>query len=166
MGETGSKLVIAAVGPRRFELATAIPRDLRLPEGFRNPIVALPGVLAIEGPSCESPAMTREGASDEVIRQQRERIAAEIERFCAAGRSDDPIGRFRWIVIVDDSRFVAESLRNFLWVTFTRANPAADWRRQGSLNANKIFAKRLDRVIRQPFIKFILRGLSRENFEP
>ena len=29
-------------------------------------------------------------------------------------------------VIVDDSQFVAESFRNFLWVTFTRANPAAD----------------------------------------
>ena len=29
-------------------------------------------------------------------------------------------------MIVDDSQFVAESLRNFLWVTFTRANPAAD----------------------------------------
>ncbi len=33
---------------------------------------------------------------------------------------------FRWIVLVDDSQFVAESLRNFLWVTFTRTNPAAD----------------------------------------
>ena len=30
------------------------------------------------------------------------------------------------IVVVDDSPFVAESLRNFLWVTFTRTNPAAD----------------------------------------
>jgi 4-hydroxy-3-polyprenylbenzoate decarboxylase len=122
----GSKLVIAAVGPKRFELATAIPSELRLPEGFSNPMVTLSGVLAIEGPPCESPTMTREGASDDVIRQQRERIATEIERFCVAYRSDDPIGRFRWIVIVDDSRFVCESLRNFLWVTFTRANPAAD----------------------------------------
>jgi len=49
-----------------------------------------------------------------------------MERFCAAFRSDSPVGRFRWIVVVDDSQFVAESLRNFLWVTFTRANPAAD----------------------------------------
>jgi 4-hydroxy-3-polyprenylbenzoate decarboxylase len=122
----GSKLVIAAVGPRRFELATAVPSELRLPEGFRNPSVALPGVLAIEGPRCDPPTMAREAVSDEVIRQQRDRIATDIERFCAAYRSDDPIGRFRWIVIADDSRFVAESLRNFLWMTFTRANPAAD----------------------------------------
>ncbi len=30
------------------------------------------------------------------------------------------------MVVVDDSQFVAESLRNFLWVTFTRTNPATD----------------------------------------
>jgi 4-hydroxy-3-polyprenylbenzoate decarboxylase len=34
--------------------------------------------------------------------------------------------RFRWLILVDDSQFVAESLRNFLWVTFTRVNPATD----------------------------------------
>jgi 4-hydroxy-3-polyprenylbenzoate decarboxylase len=33
---------------------------------------------------------------------------------------------FPLILIVDDSNFVAQSERNFLWVTFTRANPAAD----------------------------------------
>ena len=48
----GSKVVIAAVGPRRFELATELPGDLRLPEGFENPRVVLPGVLAVEGPRC------------------------------------------------------------------------------------------------------------------
>jgi 4-hydroxy-3-polyprenylbenzoate decarboxylase len=85
--------------------------------------VALPGVLAVEGPPCEPPTMARDDASRGAGREQ---IAVDIERFCAAYRSDDPIGRFRWIVIVDDSRFVSESLRNFLWTTFTRANPAAD----------------------------------------
>ena len=29
-------------------------------------------------------------------------------------------------MIVDDSQFVAESLRNFIWATFTRTNPASD----------------------------------------
>jgi 4-hydroxy-3-polyprenylbenzoate decarboxylase len=119
----GSKLVIAAVGPKSFELAAAVSSELRLPEGFRNPSVALPGVLAVEGPPCEPPTMARDDASRGAGREQ---IAVDIERFCAAYRSDDPIGRFRWIVIVDDSRFVSESLRNFLWTTFTRANPAAD----------------------------------------
>jgi 4-hydroxy-3-polyprenylbenzoate decarboxylase len=49
-----------------------------------------------------------------------------MDRFCRTSTRNDPLARFRWIVIVDDSQFVAESLRNFLWVTFTRTNPAAD----------------------------------------
>ena len=30
------------------------------------------------------------------------------------------------LVVVDDSDFAAADLANFLWVTFTRSNPAAD----------------------------------------
>jgi 4-hydroxy-3-polyprenylbenzoate decarboxylase len=61
-----------------------------------------------------------------IIRNPKSNASADIERFAATYRRDDPVARFRWIVVVDDSQFVAESLRNFLWVTFTRANPAAD----------------------------------------
>jgi 4-hydroxy-3-polyprenylbenzoate decarboxylase len=92
----GSKLVVAAVGPKRFELANTVPSNLRLGDGLRNPRVVLPGILAIEGPKY----------SDQLNPQS--------------------LTGFRWIVIVDDSQFVAESLRNFLWVTFTRTNPATD----------------------------------------
>jgi 4-hydroxy-3-polyprenylbenzoate decarboxylase len=59
----GSKLVIAAVGPKRFDLATELPGELRLPDGFRNPRVVLPGVLAVEGPRCEPPTLERERAN-------------------------------------------------------------------------------------------------------
>src|SRR5204863_9228704 len=48
-----------------------------------------------------------------------------------------PISRFRWIVIVDDTQFVSESLRNFLWVTFTRTNPAVDIHGMDSFIENK-----------------------------
>jgi len=99
----GSKLVIAAVGPKRFDLAKRLPTDLRLPDGFNNPRVVLPGVLAIEG----------------------ERTSARRDLTDSVDATH-PLARFRWIVLVDDSEFVAESLRNFLWVTFTRTNPAAD----------------------------------------
>ena len=99
----GSKVVIAAVGPPRFELATELPSDLQLPDGFKNPRVVLPGVLAIEGPKHSSPFNPQ-----------------------SAIRNPQSLTRFRWIVIVDDTQFVAESLRNFLWVAFTRTNPATD----------------------------------------
>jgi 4-hydroxy-3-polyprenylbenzoate decarboxylase len=129
----GSKLVIAAVGPKRFELARELPGDMRLPEGFENPKLVMPGVLAIEGPRCE-PAKFRisdfglridSDNPQSTIRHQKS-IASDIERFCIELTRHDAIARFRWIVIIDDSQFVAESLRNFLWVTFTRTNPAAD----------------------------------------
>ena len=100
----GSKVVIAAVGRPRFELATQITSELRLPEGFSNPRVVLPGVLAIKGPRYA-------GASDSLS------LPSAFHLLHSA---------FRLVVVVDDSQFVAESLRNFLWVTFTRANPAAD----------------------------------------
>jgi 4-hydroxy-3-polyprenylbenzoate decarboxylase len=118
---TGSKLVIAAVGPRRFELATVMTGDLRLPDGFKNPSVILPGILAIEGPRCDPPVI-RHSTPD----TRHLGLAADMDRFCRTSTRNDPLARFRWIVIVDDSQFVAESLRNFLWVTFTRTNPAAD----------------------------------------
>ncbi len=98
----GSKVVIAAVGPPRFELATQIASELRLPEGFSDPRVVLPGVLAIEGPRYASSAP----------------ILPSILLL--------PHSPFRLVVVVDDSQFVADSLRNFLWVTFTRTNPASD----------------------------------------
>jgi 4-hydroxy-3-polyprenylbenzoate decarboxylase len=123
----GSKLVIAAVGPPRFELVNDIPSGLRLPEGYCDPRIVLPGILAVAGPKCDPPQFDRTGeiklASHNGPGAQ---LADDIDRFCAAFRTDDAIARFRWIIVVDDSQFVAESLRNFLWVTFTRTNPAAD----------------------------------------
>jgi 4-hydroxy-3-polyprenylbenzoate decarboxylase len=136
----GSKLVIAAVGPKRYDLATQLPSELRLPDGFKNPRVVLPGVLAIEGPASRvvhdggrgggppgSQAQFLNPQSRVPFgRRNPQSMAADIDRFCNTCTRTDPINRFRWIVIVDNSQFVAESLRNFLWVTFTRANPAAD----------------------------------------
>src|SRR5262249_49750454 len=45
----GSKLVIAAAGPPRRTLGTRLPGE-RLPDGFTDPRVAMPGVLAVKGP--------------------------------------------------------------------------------------------------------------------
>ncbi len=60
---------------------------------------------------------------------RRGRGGATIARSGTSAESfagGDPIGAFPWIVLVDDSEFAAGSLRNFLWVTFTRSDPAAD----------------------------------------
>jgi len=111
----GSKVVVAAAGPKQRDLPTELPGGLALPEGFSNPRVALPGVLVVSGPKCEPPAAGDRRTSD-----------GAIERFCAAYHRDAPINQFPLIVVVDDSQFAAATLNNWLWVTFTRSNPATD----------------------------------------
>lgn len=107
----GSKLVIAAAGPAVRVLPTSIPSDLRLPEGFDSPLVCLPGILAVRGPQC---------------REYRECLAADMAAFCGFFAAKDPISSFPLVVVVDDSEFTASTLDNFLWVAFTRSNPATD----------------------------------------
>jgi 4-hydroxy-3-polyprenylbenzoate decarboxylase len=102
---SGSKVVIAAAGPVKRELPTEVPGDFSLPEGFHNVRVCLPGVLAVGAAG---------GGAD------------MLSRFARTLTPDNPLGRFPLIVLVDDSEFTARILNNFLWVTFTRSNPAAD----------------------------------------
>lgn len=109
----GSKLVIAVAGPKRRELGTTVPTDLKLPDGFTDVRVTLPGVLCVSGPK-------HTGMGD-----------AEYEpnftRLCdALGTRNSELGTFPLLVLVDDAEFTAQTLNNFLWVTFTRSNPASD----------------------------------------
>lgn len=105
----GSKVVIAAAGPRRRTLPVELG-TFALPDGFSRPRLCLPGVLAIAGPRYQEAAAA----------------TAAIESFCAAVTPEDPLNQFPLVVVVDDSEFTSRSLNNFLWVTFTRSNPAAD----------------------------------------
>ncbi|KAB0666722.1 UbiD family decarboxylase [Oryzomonas japonica] len=107
----GSKVVIAAAGPKRRDLATEVPAGLGLPPGFGPAAVCLPGVLAIQGPRSGQGRGEGDPALDEFCRFYG-------ERTCFDG--------FPLIVICDDSPFAAATLNNFLWVTFTRSNPATD----------------------------------------
>lgn len=120
----GSKVVIAAVGLPRRELARTLAGELPLPEGFTNPKVALPGILVITGPLIDpQPALVRnEPAARHASRYQEdiERLVPSLASCCSS------LARFPLVVIVDDSDFTARCLNNFLWVTFTRSNPAAD----------------------------------------
>lgn len=122
----GSKVVIAAVGPRRRDLATEIPSNLKLPEGFRSPKVALPGILVVEGKSPSPLAGLSAGLVEE---------------------EDWDEAVFPLIVLVDDSKFAVQSLNNFLWVAFTRSNPADDIHGIGSFIHNKHWGCRGSLVI-------------------
>ncbi len=115
----GSKLVVAAAGPKRRELATTVPAQLPLPDGFDEPQVVLPGILAVRGPkSAASLAEDRGGNADS---------PPEIEQLVSAlGTAGSALAGFPLIVVVDDADFVARTLNNFLWVVFTRSDPARD----------------------------------------
>jgi len=108
---SGSKVVIAAVGPKRRTLGRELPADLRLPAGWSAPALCLPGVLALTGPACTG----RKGEPDPAL-----------EGLCDFLTGVPGLEAFPLIVVCDDSRFAAASLNNFLWVTFTRSDPAAD----------------------------------------
>jgi len=115
----GSKVVIAAAGPPRRVLPTSLPDRLTLPDGFSEPRVCLPGIVAVQGPEYAS-----EGE-------------AAVERFSHAFQPNDPINMYPVIVLVDDSEFASRTLNNWLWVTFTRSNPAADVYGIGSFTRQK-----------------------------
>ncbi len=103
----GSKVVIAAAGPARRRLSAEMPGGLRLADGFHSPRVALPGILVVQGPSYPQ-------------------AGRDVTAFCQSYSGGNSADEFPLVIIADDSEFTARSLRNFLWVTFTRSNPAAD----------------------------------------
>ena len=105
----GSKLVIAAAGPPVRELPTEMPSELSLPAGFGAPRVVMPGLLAVQAPKFAEAS----GRDD-------------LQRFAQSFDATAPLNRFPLVTLVDDSEFTAASLRNWLWVTFTRSNPATD----------------------------------------
>src|SRR5262245_46916232 len=112
----GSKLVIAAAGPRKRELAREVP-SLRLPGGFAEPRLCLPGVLAVQAPRYQP----EEGVT---------RLCDEL------GREEAPSGT-PLILLVDDSAFAARHLNNGVWMAFTRSNPAADVHGVGAFTHQK-----------------------------
>jgi 4-hydroxy-3-polyprenylbenzoate decarboxylase len=119
----GSKVVMAASGPVRRTLATEMPSGFTLPEGYSNPKLCLPGVLAIQ-----DNGLTRAPSSRALaLRELFAALEAQMGRFHPDSLvADKPKQELPLCVLVDDSDFVNQSLRNFLWATFTRSNPATD----------------------------------------
>lgn len=99
----GSKLVITAVGKKRRELRCQAQDIDKFPpcDGFSNPKVIMPGVLTLEA-SANANINVLKGA---------------LETF--EYRENYP-----WVSIVDSNQ--NKDLRDFLWETFTRSDPAQD----------------------------------------
>ena len=112
----GSKVVIAAAGAKCRELRNN-PDDLKsltLPEGFKRATIAMKGVLLLEGPAFT--AAENATANDAVI----DDLKASLARW--EFRKNYP-----WVSIIDEGGLDTNNiLSDFLWLTFTRSDPAQD----------------------------------------
>ena len=115
---SGSKLMIAAAGNKRRTLGTNIEKII-FQTFFSNPKLVMPGIIAIQ---CEK------FESEEKTAHQILQLDAEMFR------------EFPLLILCDDSNFVAQNINNFLWVTFTRSNPANDVYGINSFTENKHWA--------------------------
>ena len=108
----GSKVVIAAAGPIRRKLRSDERdlQDLKIP-GIECIKIAMPGVLVMQGCSYDG--------SNELFKE----IEAALENW--PYRENYP-----WVTIVDDDATQGNldpaKLHDFLWLTFTRSDPAKD----------------------------------------
>lgn len=105
----GSKVVIAAAGAKRCDLSHELPPNFSLPQGFSAPRFVQKGILAINAPRFLE---ATEGYA------QAEKLCKHLEKF--------DLSTIPMIILTEDSEFLAQNVNNFVWATFTRANPSHD----------------------------------------
>lgn len=108
---SGSKVVFAAYGDVKRQLADRLTDAIQDLKTCFNPRVALPGVLVLQ-----APAFTNYPEAQQTFASLEEEIREK----------GIDLSGFPMIVVADDAGFTAASLGNWLWVTFTRSNPSHD----------------------------------------
>lgn len=117
---SGSKIAIAAAGDKKRELWKEVPATLSLPRPFNKYKLVMPGILAVDAPAYSG--------AEETTKQ------IEILNSTVGFKNLDNLPL---IVLCDDAGFTAETINNFVWVTFTRSNPAHDIHGINSFTENK-----------------------------
>lgn len=116
----GSKVVWACRSNQIRKLAIDLPVIPENTIDLSDIKVVLPGILAYSGPKF----INNDQAKNEV-----DTLIDNLEKIDLDG--------FPLIILCDDASFTAESLNNFVWVTFTRSNPSHDVYGIGSFTKNK-----------------------------
>lgn len=106
---SGSKVAIAVAGDIKRELWKELPSGFSLPRPFQNNKIVMPGILAVEAPKYISESETEK------------EIAILNEQLKGENLDSLPL-----MILCDDAGFTAETVNNFVWVTFTRSNPSHD----------------------------------------
>lgn len=146
----GSKLIWSVRGEKQRDLAAAVPAYLTLPEGYSNPKMIAPGILAVNGPAVPGadPNPDRLGPFPAGPENQAELAAIPVasydknlERFTASHLGADAgavlADGIAMIVVCDDSDFFSADFSNFVWAAFTRSNPSHDFHGMDAFIENK-----------------------------
>ncbi|RXK61956.1 UbiD family decarboxylase [Lacibacter luteus] len=108
---SGSKLVLAAYGDKKRELCREVPQALKELQEFENAQLCMPGVVALQ---------TKKFTTYTEAAKEMERLNGELSMV------NGELNTVAQIIICDDASFTAATLKNYLWVTYTRCNPSHD----------------------------------------
>ena len=115
---SGSKVVFAAYGDKKRNLANEIPDYLKDIAGIDNCKLVAPGIVALK-----IDAFTSYNNAQAEIKRLTDSLS-DINNIWSTTeglKNEIPL-----IVICDDAEFVSKDFNNFLWVSFTRTNPSHD----------------------------------------
>jgi 4-hydroxy-3-polyprenylbenzoate decarboxylase len=115
---TGSKVVIAAYGDVKRNLATAVPA--RLTALNMDASLVMPGVVAVNSSAYTTSALQKALEGQGAILLNQEGVVM--------------------IIRTEDAKWMASELNNFLWAAFTRTNPSHDMDAIDSYTTNKHWA--------------------------
>ncbi len=107
----GSKLIMAAAGRVKRELGVKLPQELDPGDEFSQVRFMAPGIMALQGPK------------NSQQRDSHDPLMSELGKKLDAVNGME---KFPVVVVVDDAGFTTSSWNNFLWVVFTRSDPATD----------------------------------------
>jgi 4-hydroxy-3-polyprenylbenzoate decarboxylase len=108
---SGSKVVLAACGEKKRDLAKEVPSVLHSLQGFENPRMAMPGVVCIS---------SRAFADYRSAKEEMKLLNLQLHEHI------NELKGIVLMVVCDNSVFAAETLSNYLWITYTRSNPSHD----------------------------------------
>jgi len=115
---SGSKVVFAAYGDKKRNLANEIPILLNDIVGIDNCKLVAPGIVALK-----IVAFTSYTNAQAEIKKLIDSLSNINNKWTTTHglKNEIPL-----IVICDDAEFISKDFNNFLWVCFTRTNPSHD----------------------------------------
>jgi len=116
----GSKLLVACRGPVKRTLRKDIPEKLQNLPIIKKAALIMPGILGIDTGSFT----TYDDAADEI-----NVVIGQLETI--------DLSEIALIVVTENPDFMAATVNNFVWATFTRSNPSHDIYGVGSFTEYK-----------------------------